>query len=433
MRRLLNLPLHQQIALALAAAILAGLVTGGLTGKPLPWALHIYRVVGTLFLNALKMITIPLVVTAVIHAIAQIGGAREFGRLGAKTFAFYLTTTTIAVLTGLLFVQAIRPGIVNARPARELIGLTADSEAIKQRVAGRSLQDFTDVVLRMVPENVVQAAAQGDLLGLIVFSLLTGFFLARMPGSAGASLRIGVQAVFELMMRMTEWILRFAPLGVFALVARVVATTGLEAWRPLAAFFASVVLALGTHLFVTMPLLIFAFARVNPIRHFRAVAPAMLTAFSTSSSNATLPVTLECLEKRAGVSNRIAGFVAPLGATVNMDGTALYECVAALFIAQAYGLELSWAAQATVVALAILTSIGVAGIPAASLVAIVVILETIGLPPEGIGLLLATDRILDMCRTAVNVFGDTAAAVVIARSEGEATGLEGGSASPIRR
>ncbi|MCZ7590710.1 MAG: dicarboxylate/amino acid:cation symporter [Kiritimatiellae bacterium] len=418
-RRLLRIPLHWQIALALAASVAAGLATGGISGEPVGWAMHIYRMLGTIFLNALKMITVPLIVSAIMSGMAQLQGGRDFGRLGAKTLLYYLATATIAVLTGLMFVLWFHPGVIHGQPAKDIIGLSENIAEVQQHVEGRSGQDIADILIRMVPTNVVQSAAEGDMLGLIVFSLLFGFFITRLPQSSAASLGTLIQAVFDVMMKLTDWILRFAPLGVFGLVAKVVATTGLDAWQPLAIFFSTVLLALGTHMFVTMPLLLLIFARVKPSRHYRAIAPALLTAFSTSSSTATVPVTMECLDKRAGVSNRVSSFVIPLGATVNMDGTALYECVAAIFIAQAYGLELTFATQFTVVALAILTSIGVAGIPAASLVAIVLILQNVGLPVEGLGLILATDRILDMCRTAVNAFGDATGAVIIARSEGE--------------
>lgn len=418
-RRLLRLPLHWQIFIALAASIAAGLATGGVSGEPVPWALYMYRMLGTLFLNALKMITVPLIVSAIISGMAQLRGARDFGRLSAKTLTYYFATTTIAVITGLLFVQWLQPGIVNGEPARDLIGLSADTELVEEHVTSHTGHDLADIFIRMVPTNVVASAAEGDMLGLIVFSLLFGYFLTRVPEASASPLSALIQSAFDVMMKLTDWILRFAPLGVFGLVAKVVATTGIEAWRPLATFFLTVVLSLSTHMFLTMPILLIVLARVKPWRHFRALTPALLTAFSTSSSTATVPVTLECLNKRAGVSNRISSFVIPLGATVNMDGTALYECVAAVFIAQAYGLDLSFSTQVSVVAMAVLSSVGVAGIPAASLVAIVLILQNIGLPTEGIGLILATDRILDMCRTAVNVFGDTCGAVIIAKSEGE--------------
>ncbi|MEO6697427.1 MAG: dicarboxylate/amino acid:cation symporter, partial [Gammaproteobacteria bacterium] len=250
-------------------------------------------------------------------------------------------------------------------------------------------------------------------------SLLFGYFMTRLTGRNGEVLRGFWQGVFEVMMHITGWVMKFAPIGVFALVAKVVAATGLAAIQPLLAFFFTVLLGLAIHFFGVLPLLVRLLGRVSPLAHYRAMAPALLTAFSTASSSATLPLTLECLEKNAGVSNRVASFVAPLGATVNMDGTALYECVAVMFIAQAYGIDLNFATQMLVVLLALLTSIGVAGIPAASLVAIVVILGAVGLPAEGIGLILAVDRLLDMCRTTVNVFGDMCGAVIIARSEGE--------------
>jgi Na+/H+-dicarboxylate symporter len=221
------------------------------------------------------------------------------------------------------------------------------------------------------------------------------------------------------MMRITEWVMRFAPLGEFALVGKVVATTGMAAFQPLLLFFLTVLAGLVLHFLVVLPAILLFIARVNPWRHYQAMAPALLTAFSTASSSATLPVTMDCVERQAGVSNRTSSFVLPLGATVNMDGTALYECVAAMFIAQAYGVELSFAQQLLVVALALLTSIGVAGIPAASLVAITIILTAVGLPVEAVGMILAVDRVLDMCRTAVNVFSDSCGAVVVARLEGE--------------
>jgi Na+/H+-dicarboxylate symporter len=213
--------------------------------------------------------------------------------------------------------------------------------------------------------------------------------------------------------------MQFAPLGVFALVAKVVASTGFAAFQPLLAFFFTVLGALAVHFLVVLPLLLWLFAGVSPLRHYKAMSPALLTAFSTASSSATLPLSMDCVEKRAGVSNRTTSFVLPLGATVNMDGTALYECVAAMFIAQAYGLELGFVQQFTIVLVALLTSIGVAGIPAASLVAITIILTAIGLPVEAVGLILAVDRVLDMCRTSVNIFSDSCGAVIIGRSEGE--------------
>ena len=291
--------------------------------------------------------------------------------------------------------------------------------------------DVVNIFLRMVPTNIVSAAAQGQMLGLIFFSLLFGYFMTRIESSLFRTLQEFWQGVLAVMMKITEWVMKFAPIGVFALVAKVVASTGFAAFAPLLAFFLTVLCALAVHLLVTLPLILFLVARVNPVRHYYAMVPALLTAFSTASSSATLPVTMECVEKRAGVSNRTTSFVLPLGATVNMDGTALYECVAAMFIAQAFGLELGFVEQFTVVLIALLTSIGVAGIPAASLVAITIILAAIGLPVEAVGLILAVDRILDMCRTSVNIFSDSCGAVVIGRLEGEQNILQESPARPV--
>ncbi|MEE8463323.1 MAG: dicarboxylate/amino acid:cation symporter, partial [Gammaproteobacteria bacterium] len=257
----------------------------------------------------------------------------------------------------------------------------------------------------------------------IFFCLLFGYFMTQLRKEHAQTMFSFWDSMFHVMMRMTEWVMKFAPLGVFGLVAKVVADTGFDAAKPLLVFTGTVIVALAIHALVTLPLLVRFIGRVNPWSLARAVSPALLTAFSTSSSSATLPITIDCVENNVGVSNRTSSFVLPLGATVNMDGTALYECMAALFIAQAYGVDLSITQQVVVVVTALLTSIGVAGIPSASLVAIAIILAAVGLPIEAIGLLFVFDRILDMARTSVNVFGDTSCAVVIARLEGETEGL----------
>ncbi len=415
----MRIQLHWQILIALILAVLAGLAVGPETEWLGVSVVGAFGFVGTLFLNALKMLIVPLIVSSIITGIAGIGQSEALGRLGARTLVYYLVTSLFAILTGLLLVNWIQPGVADGVPVQEIMGLGADGEAVAEKVAGRGAGDIAGIFLRMVPTNIVAAAADGQMLGLIFFSLLFGFFMTRIGEPYAGNLFGFWQGTFEVMMRITDWVMRFAPLGVFALVARVVATTGIEAFGPLGAFVATTLAALGMHFLVTLPLLLLLVARVDPRRHYRAMAAALLTAFSTASSSATLPITMECVEKNAGVSNRTTSFVLPLGATVNMDGTALYECVAAMFIAQAYGLELGFAEQFTVVLVALLTSIGVAGIPAASLVAITIILAAIGLPLEAVGLILAVDRILDMCRTSVNVFSDSCGAVIIGRLEGE--------------
>ena len=418
-RSLTTLKLHWQILIALGLAVIAGSLSktdASLFGVVF---YDVYNFIGTLFLNALKMIIVPLIVSSIIVGIAGIGSSSALGRLGGKTVLYYMATSLMAILIGLLLVNLVAPGVIDGQPAKDIIGLTGDIESIQNKVEGRGAGDIVEVFLRMVPTNIVAAAANGQMLGLIFFSLLFGFFLTKVQEAYAESLFNFWQGTYEVMMLITDWVMKFAPIGVFGLVAKVVASTGLAAFVPLLWFFLTVIFALLAHFLIIMPLLLKVVGRVNPWRHYRAMAPALLTAFSTSSSAATLPLTIECVEKNAGVSNRTSSFVLPLGATINMDGTALYECVAAMFIAQAYGIELGFATQFTIVLVALLTSIGVAGIPSASLVAISIILATIGLPAEAIGLILVVDRILDMCRTTVNVFSDSCGAVIIARSEGE--------------
>ena len=420
--RSIKLKLHWQILIALVLAVVAGRFTGS-DGRL--FGLHVidfYSFLGSLFLQALTMLIVPLILSSIITGVAGMGDSSAMGRLGGRTLLYYLFTSLFAILTGLMLVNSVAPGIVDGEAARQVLALSAEGADVAARVEGRGMGDVAKIFLRMVPSNIVAAAADGQMLGLIFFGLLFGYFMTRIEGTPARILQDFWQGVFAVMMRITDWVMRFAPLGVFALVAKVVASTGFAAFMPLLSFFLTVLGALAFHFLVTLPLLLLLVGRVNPLRHYQAMAPALLTAFSTASSSATLPVTMDCVENRTGVSNRISSFVLPLGATVNMDGTALYECVAAMFIAQAYGVHLGFAAQFSVVLLALLTSIGVAGIPAASLVAISIILTAVGLPLEGIGLILAVDRVLDMCRTSVNVFSDSCGAVLIGRLEGE-TGI----------
>jgi len=421
----LKLKLHWQILIALVAAVLVGSLSGTEAGLFGITFFQTYDFLGTLFLNALKMLIVPLIFASIITGIAGIGSGANLGRLGGRTLLYYLTTSLIAITVGLLLVNVISPGIVDGQPARDLVGFSDEGAVVAERVGNRGVGDVVEIFLRMVPTNIVAAAAEGQMLGLIFFSLLFGYGMTHLKASTAEVMNRFWTGVFEVMMLITGWVMKFAPVGVFALVAKVVASTGFAAFQPLAMFFFTVLGALAIHFLVVLPILLAVVGRVSPTRHYRAMSAALLTAFSTASSSATLPVTMECVEEGAGVSNKTTSFVLPLGATVNMDGTALYECVAAMFIAQAYGLELSIAQQFSVVLIALFTSIGVAGIPAASLVAITIILAAIGLPLEAVGLILAVDRVLDMCRTSVNVFSDSCGAVIIGRLEGEEGILSG--------
>lgn len=415
-----SLKLHWQILIAIILAAIAGSLSGTNTFILGINVYEVYQFIGTLFLNALKMIVVPLIVASIITGVAGLGQNEALGRLGLKTLGFYTLSSFLAIMVGLVLVNLVQPGIANGQPIKDILGLDAQAVAeVSAKVAGRDTSDIVDIFVRMIPTNVVDAAANGDMLGLIFFAILFGYFMTQIKSEHYQTLMSFWQGIMDTMIAMTMWVMKFAPIGVFGLVAKTVASTGFAAIVPLLTFALVVLAGLAIHMFVVLPLLLFSFAKLNPQRHFNTMTPALLTAFSTASSSATLPLTMECV-KKSGASNRTTSFVLPLGATVNMDGTALYECVAAMFIAQAYGLHLTIEMQFTVVLLALLTSIGVAGIPAASLVAITIILTAIGLPVEAIGLILVTDRILDMCRTAVNVYSDSCAAVIIAKSEKEA-------------
>lgn len=425
-----KLALHWQILIALFLAVLAGWAVN-IAGAGDPTAPAIFGVpflamfdyVGEMFLNALKMIIVPLILSSIIVGMAGIGSSGNLGALGGRTLFFYVATGIAAILLGLVLINLVQPGIVDGEPAGDLLALDVSAAQVAEQVGDRDLGDVADLFLRMIPENIVMAAAEGQMLGLIFFALLFGYFMTRIGHDLADTLYKFWDGVFNVMMRMTEWIMMFAPIGVFGLVAAVVAETGFAAAQPLVIFALTVLVGLLLHTFITMPLFLRIFGGVNPWKIYPAMAPAMLTAFSTASSSATLPVTMDCVEKNAGVSNKISSFVLPLGATVNMNGTALYECSAAIFLAQAYGLHLSFGVQFSIVFMALLTSIGVAGVPAASLVAIAVILTAIGLPLEALGVLLVFDRVLDMVRTSVNIFGDACCAVIVARMDGEETNL----------
>lgn len=406
----MKIALHWQILMALALGVVFGFAArlGGFETI----ATDDVAVVGTIFLRALRMIIVPLIVASIVSGVTSIGSAESFGRLSLKTFGYYVVTSLIAILTGLLMVNLIRPGV-----GAEL-GFTAVPEEISANV-----EKLGDTLLGIIPTNPLAAMVRGDMLPTIFFSLLFGFFVTRTPDPYKTSLSNWFQGLFEVMMRLTHFIMRFTPLGVFALIGKIIAETGVDVFVPLLSYMATVVSSLVIHALVTLPALLYFLGGGNPIAHARAMSAALLTVFSTASSSATLPLTMTCVEKNAGVSNRVSSFVLPLGATINMDGTALYECVAAMFIAQVYGIELSFFQQFVVVITALLASIGAAGVPMAGLVMITIILKAVGLPLEGLGLILAVDRILDMMRSTTNLWSDSCGAVIIAKSEGE-TGIK---------
>ncbi len=390
--------------------ILIGLILGILYGMFFPDKVSYISWMGDIFLRALKMVIVPLILSSIISGVTNIGSSQNLGRLSLKTLTYYLSTSTLAIFTGLLFVNVIQPGV------------GADL-GFSQQVEGLDISEgsFAQTLIKIIPSNIFEAFAQGKMLSIIFFAVLFGFFITKINPAPGKFLTDLFDSVFEVMMKITLFVIRFTPLGVFGIVAVQISQS--ENIAALAArmgiYMATVMFALIVHAFITLPLLVRFIGKVNPIKHLKAVTTPLLTAFSTSSSSATLPLTMEAVEFNDGVSNKITSFTLPLGATINMDGTALYECVAAMFIAQAYGVELNFGQQVIVVFTSLLASIGAAGIPMAGLVMITVVLTAVGLPLEGVGLILAVDRILDMFRTSVNVWSDSCGSVIIAKSEGE--------------
>ncbi len=356
------------------------------------------------------MIIIPLILSSIISGVTNIGTAENLGRLGLKTITYYILTSTIAIVTGLLVVNIIKPGV------------GADL-GFQQIVEGLNTEQLTfgQILLNIVPTNIFESFSNGTMLSIIFFSIVFGFFITQAKERSRVFLTDFFNSIFEVMMKITMFIIKLAPFGVFGIVANQIGQSEdiIQLAQNMGLYMLCVIIALSFHALITLPLITKFIGKVNPLKHFKAVTTPLLTAFSTSSSSATLPLTLQAVEDNDGVSNKISSFTLPLGATINMDGTALYECVAAMFIAQAYGIDLSFTQQIIIVGTALLASIGAAGIPMAGFVMISVILTAVGLPLEGLGLILAVDRILDMFRTATNVWSDSCGAVIIARSEGE--------------
>ncbi len=405
--------------IALHWQILIGLVLGILFGFFFSEYAHYVSWLGDLFIHALKMIIVPLVLTSIVSGVANLGG--KLGRLGGKTLLYYISTSLFAILTGLLLSNLFMPscGKVNIEVA------SADAAKMAKISAGNENFSILQMIIDIIPTNVFNALATGNMLQIIFFSILLGIFLPRLSEKYRNGALKFFNGGFELMMKITLFIVTLAPIGVFGLMAKVIGQQAgdtdkfLSTLGALGCFMLIVLAGLFIHAMITLPALLKFIGGVNPIKHFQAMRTPLLTAFSTSSSSATLPLTLTALEQEAGVSKETTSFVVPLGATVNMDGTALYELVGVMFIAQAYGLEMGLTQQLVVVFTALMASIGAAAIPMAGLVMMTVILTAIGLPLEGVGLILAVDRILDMFRTAVNVWSDSCGTALIASTEGE--------------
>lgn len=409
-----KLKLHWQIAVAMLMGLGAGVLFQALQhGEPRGWIYAGISAMGTVFIRLLRMVIVPLIFTSIVTGVSGVGDSRRLSRLGTKTFAYYLVSSLLAIVIGILLANTIRPG-VGAR-----IGAGHDFDPAGLNTPPSPVQ----ILIDMIPLNPIKAAADGQILGIIFFAIFLGVALNRLGGESRRLLEGFFRAGFEVMMQITDMVIRLAPWGVFGLVTQAVAGAGLELFRTLGLYMITILTGFSIHMFAVLPTLLFFTTRLDPRRHFRAMAPAMMTAFSTCSSNATLPVTMNNVEKRAGVSNTVSSFVLPLGATVNMNGTALYECAGVIFISQVLGMQLTLAHQFTVVLTALLSAVGCAGIPSAGLVVIFIVTQAIGFQDAQVGVIigamLAVDRPLDMFRTMVNIFSDSVGAVVVAHSEGE--------------
>lgn len=403
--------LHWRIAIAMGLGVIAGLVGGEPLADKIGW-------LGDLFIKLLKMIIVPLVLTSIVTGVASVGASAGLGRLFGKTLGYYMLTSFCACLVGLVMVNLIQPGV-----GADLV--SAETEEMPELTV---VQSPVDLILDIVPENVVAAAAETKMLAIIFFAIVLGISITGLKQSHRQPLMALFESGFETMMRLTGGIIHLvAPIGVFALIARLMGTTGLSAFKALGLYALMLVCALTVHLLVTMPLILRFLGGIDPRVHFRNMLQPIVMAFSTSSSGATLPVTIDAVENKVGASNRVTSFVLPMGATINMDGTALYECAGVLFIAQVMGVSLGLEQQVMVVFTALLASIGAAAVPSAGLVVIFIVLQAVNLTGPQVelivGAMLAVDRPLDMYRTVVNVFSDSCGAAIIARSEGE-TGVD---------
>ena len=428
---------RSKIILYIIVAVVAGMVTGGFV----PDIAVKFSLLGEIFINALMMLVIPIVILSLIVGITNLGDLRSLGTLGWRTIVYYMTTTCIAVLIGIALVNIIQPGkglsTGENHPGTSFI--PRDGKGIKielivpEKISDKDEDTMGDVFKQiligdkesgkqgMLPRNIFAAMAQMEILPLIVFSLLIGLSLSALGPKAQSAVNV-ISILNDAVMKITHWVLYIAPIGIFGLISsRVGQAGGFSGFVPemwlLGKYSFTVLIGLAIHGFVILPLILKIFGKRSPVIFGKGMSAALLNAFSTASSSATLPLTMQCAEEKNKISNRTASFVLPLGATINMDGTALYEAVTALFIAQAYGITMTPAMQIIIFVTATLAAIGAAGIPEAGLITMVIVLKSVGLPIEGIGLILAIDWLLDRFRTAVNVWGDSVGAGVIERYE----------------
>ena len=374
----------------------------------------IFIPLGDIFIRLLKMIIVPIIFTSIVSGVSSVSKSQNIRSLGLKTILYYMSTSLMAIVIGLFLANTIKPGV----------GFSVDSSSIKAKELLEAPAGILDMIYRIIPLNPIESLAKGDILSIIFFSILFGYSITRIPSDYKNRLNSFITALHETIMYLTGMIIKLAPIGVFGLIIKAVHHSSSNIIPSIGLYMLTILIGLAFHLLVILPAIFWFFTRISPITHYKAMSKAMLTAFSTSSSSATLPVTMDCIKENVKVSKTTSSFVLPLGSTINMDGTALYECAGVLFISQAIGIELGILEQLTVVFTALLASIGAAGIPSAGLVMIFIVLKSVGLsehPQVGIlvGTMLAVDRPLDMLRTMVNVTSDSVGAAIIGKSEGD--------------
>ena len=405
---------HMGLSTKIFIALLAGAVFGLLINFFLPTGVlkdtilidGVLYIIGNGFIRLMQMLVIPLVICSLICGTMSIGDTKTLGRVGVKTLVFYTATTALAISIALILAILIRPGV-----GLNMSVIETPDVGVSENIS------FTDTLLNIIPKNIIASMADGDMLPIIVFSVFVGIMLAKL-GEKTATVSKFFAEFNDVMMEMTITVMKAAPIGVFCMIARTIATIGFDAFVPMLKYMGCVIFALAVQCFVVYLLLLFGFTGLNPFTFIKKYFPVMEFAFSTSSSNATIPLSIETLKDRLGISSKISSFTVPLGATINMDGTAIMQGVAVVFIADAYGIELTAGMLATVIATATLASIGTAGVPGVGLITLAMVLTSVGLPTEGIALIMGIDRIIDMLRTAVNVTGDAVCTTIVAKQAG---------------
>ena len=402
-----NLKLHWQVLIAMIAGAFVAMVFGERA--------LIFSPLGTIFMKLLKMVIVPLILFSVTSGVTSIGDSNTLGRMGVKVFGYYMLTSILAILVGLSLTNLLQPG--------KGINFSVDSNKFDPSTLSQP-NSLADIIIRMIPSNPIKAMADGEILALIFWSIVLGIAITQISDKPKKAIIKGFDYGFELMMKLTQGIISFLPIGVFGLIINAIVNSGIDLFKVIGFYWITIAIGLSIHWLIILPLVFYSFTKINPIKHWRAMSSAFITAFSTSTSLGTLPVTMNCLKKNIGVSNKTSSFVLPLGATINMDGTALYECAGVLFISQVLGAELEIYQQFIIVITAFLASIGTAAIPSAGLVMIFIVLDAVGLSnnpevPIIVGAMLAVDRPLDMFRTVINITSDSIGAVILAKSENE--------------